>query len=165
MAIHVINEINFMLWFLYRQNRFLNFPLYGLPCSAMIQTFLDYACNACYQNMNKKLKMRLQAAQNKYTRFCLKMNDRSNINSKDFEKINWLPIHKRASQCSLCSIYKDFTKNCDNYFDEIYVSLETYGVYKCSPYQKLNVPHLKTNVGHLFKCRSLTLEQFQLQLV
>ena len=50
------------------------------------------------------------------------------------------------SQCSLCSIYKFFTKNCPNYFDEIYVPLETNGVHTRSSYQKLDAPHRKTNV-------------------
>ena len=112
----------------------------------MIQPFFDYAYNAWYPNINQKLKMRLQAAQNKCIRFCLKLNDRSSIKSEDFEKINWLPIHERISQCSLCSIYKFFAKNCPNYFDEIYVPLETNGVHTRSSYQKLNVPHRKTNV-------------------
>ena len=113
----------------------------------MIQPFFEYACNVWYRNINKKLKMRLQAVQNKCMRFCLKFNDRSSIKSEDFEKINWLPIHERISQCSLCSIYKFFAKNCPNYFDEIYVPLETNGVHTRSSYQKLNVPHRKTNVG------------------
>ena len=69
--------------------------------------------------------MRLQAAKNKCIRFCLKLNDRSSIKSEDFEKINWLPIHERVSQCSSCSIYNFFAKNCPNYFVEIYVPLET----------------------------------------
>ena len=148
MAIHVINKmINSRLRFLYCQNRFLNFPLRGLLCAAMIQPFFDYACNAWYPDINKKLKIRLQAAQNKCMRFCLKLNNRSSIKSKDFKKINWLPIHERVSQCSLCSIYIFFTKNCPNYFDEIYVPLETNGIHTHSSYQKLNVPHRKTNVG------------------
>ena len=67
--------------------------------------------------------MRLQAAQNKCIRFCLKLNDRFSIKSKDFEEINWLPIHKRVPQCYLWSIYKFFPKNFPNYFDEIYVPL------------------------------------------
>ena len=116
----------------------------------MIQPFFDYACNAWYPNINKKFKIRLQASQNKCIRFCLKLNDSSSSSSitfKDFEKINWLPIHERVSQYSLCSIYKFFTKNCPNYFDEIYVRLETNGVHTCSSYQKLNVPHRKTYVA------------------
>ena len=47
MAIHVINKINSRLRFLYRQNRFLNFPLRRLLCNAMIQPFFDYACKTC----------------------------------------------------------------------------------------------------------------------
>ena len=91
--------------------------------------------------------MRLQAAQNKCIRFCLKLNDRSSIKSKDFEKIKWLPIHEKISQCSLYSIYNFFAKNCPNYFDETYVLVETIGVHTCSSNQKLNVPHRKANVG------------------
>ena len=113
----------------------------------MIQTFFDYVCNTWYPNINKKMKMHLQSDQIKCIRFCLKLNDRSSIKTEDFEKINWLLIHKRVSQCSLCSIYKFSTKSCPNYFDEIYVPLETNGVHTRSSYQKLNVPHRKTNVG------------------
>ena len=75
------------------------------------------------------------------------MNYRSSIKSEDFENINWLPIHERVAQCSLCSAYKFFTKNCLNYFDNIYVPLETNGVHTRLSYQKLDVPHRKTNVG------------------
>ena len=138
----MLNKINSRLRFLYHQNRFLNFPLRRLLCNAiMIQPFFDYP------NINKKLKMLLQASQNKCIRFCLELNDKSSIESKDFEKINWLPIHERVSQCSLGSIYNFFTRNCPNYFVEIYVPLEAKGVHTCSSYQKLNVPHGKTNVG------------------
>ena len=44
----------------------------------------------------------------KHLRFYLKLSDRSRIKSKDFEKLNWLPIHKRVSQCSLCSVSNFF---------------------------------------------------------
>ena len=60
-VIHVIKKINSRLRFLYRQNRFLNFPLRILLCNAMVQPFFDYACNVWYPNINRKLKMRLQA--------------------------------------------------------------------------------------------------------
>ena len=77
---------------------------------------------------------------------CLKLNDRSSIKSKDFEEINWLPIHDRVWQISLCSVYKFLAKDCPNYFDEIYVLLEINGIHKGLSYQKLNVPHQKSNV-------------------
>ena len=68
-AIHVINKINSRLRFFYRQNRFLSFPFRRLLCNAMIQTLFEYACNAWYPSINENLKVRLQAAQNKCTRF------------------------------------------------------------------------------------------------
>ena len=63
----------------------------------MIQPYFDYACNTWYPNLNKKLKTRLQAVQNKCIRFCLKLADRSSLKSKEFGKINWLPIHETVS--------------------------------------------------------------------
>ena len=56
MANHVINKVNFRLRFLYRQNKFLDIPLRRLLCNAMIKPFFDYACNAWYPNLSKKLK-------------------------------------------------------------------------------------------------------------
>ena len=76
----------------------------------MIQPFFDYACNTWYPNLNKNLKMRLEAAQNTCIRFCLKLGDRKSITVKEFEKINWLPIHKRVNQCILSFIYKFHAK-------------------------------------------------------
>ena len=52
----------------------------------MIQPFLDSACNAWYSNLNKNLKSRLQAAQNKCIRSCLKLGDRTSIKINEFEK-------------------------------------------------------------------------------
>ena len=43
----------------------------------MIQPFFDYTCNAWYPNLKKSLKTRLQAAQNKCIRFCLKLGDKT----------------------------------------------------------------------------------------
>ena len=99
MATHVINKVNSRLRFLYRQNKFLDIPLRRSLCNAMIQPFFDYACNAWYPNVNKNLKTRLQAAQNKCIRFCLKLGDKTSIKVKEFEKINWLPIQDRVNQC------------------------------------------------------------------
>ena len=69
----------------------------------MIQPFFDNACNAWFPNINKKLKICLQAAQNNCIRFRLKLDDRSSIKSEDFEKINWLLIPERVLQCFLYS--------------------------------------------------------------
>ena len=147
MALHVINKVNSRLKFLYRQNKFLSIPLRRLLCNAMIQPFFDYACNAWYPNLNKKLKTRLQAAQNKCIRFCLKLGDRSSLRSKDFEKINWLPIHERVSQYPVCSVYKFFAKSCPDYFDELYFPVENNGINTRFSFQKLTLPRRNTNIG------------------
>ena len=105
MATHVINKVNSRLRFLSRQNKFLDIPIRRSLCNAMIP-FFDYACNAWYPDLNKNLKTRLEAAQNKCIRFCLKLEDKKSRTPKEFEKINWLPIHERVNQCILSCIYK-----------------------------------------------------------
>ena len=147
MAIHVINKINSRLRFLYRQNRYLSFPLRRLLCNAMIQPFFDYACNAWYPNINKKLKTRLQAAQNKCIRFCLKLDDRFRLKSKEFERINWLPVQERISQCAVCNVYKFFSKHSPDYFEELFFPTEQTAIRTRSSFQKLKIPRRKTNIG------------------
>ena len=147
MATHVINKVNSRLRFLYRQNKFLDIPLRRLLCNAMIQPFFDYACNAWYPNLNKNLKKRLQAAQNKCIRFCLKLGDRTSIKKEEFEKINWLPIQERVNQCTLSCIYKFQTKNAPDYMDDIFSHAECNGIPTRYSYQKLKLPRRKTNQG------------------
>ena len=97
MAIHIINKVNSRLRLLYRKNKFLDIPFRRLLCNAMIQPYLDYTCNAWYPNLNKNLKNRLQSAQNKCLRFCLKLGDRASIKINEFEKIDWRPICDRVN--------------------------------------------------------------------
>ena len=147
MAIHVINKVNSRLRFLYRQNKFLDIPLCRLLCNAMIQSFFDYACNAWYPNLNKKLKKRLQAAQNKCIRFCLKLGDRTSIKTIEFEKTNWLPIQERVNQCTLSSIYKFHSNIAPKYMDEVFFKAEYNRIPTRYSYQKLKLSHRKTNQG------------------
>ena len=60
------------------------------------------------------------------------MLPKTSIKSKDIENMNWFWIDERVSQCSLCNVYKFFTKNCPNYFYEIYVTLKTNRFHMCS---------------------------------
>ena len=145
MATHVINKVNSRLRFLYRQNKFLDIPLRRSLCNAMIQPFFDYAWNAWYPNLNKNLKTRLQAAENKCIRFCLKLGDRTSIKVKEFEKINWLPIQDRVNQCTLPWIYRFHTKKAPEYLDEIFSYAECNGISTRYSYQKLKIPRRKTN--------------------
>ena len=65
MVLNVIDKVNSRLKFLHRQNCFLTPPLCRLLCNALIQPLLDYACTAWFSNFSKRLKLRLQASQNK----------------------------------------------------------------------------------------------------
>ena len=108
----------------------------------MIQPFFDYACNAWYPNLNKNFKNRLQAAQNKCIRFCLKLGDRTSI-----KVLNWLPIHDRVNQCILSAIYKFHANNAPDYMNEVFSHAESNGIPTRCSYQKLKLPHRKTNQG------------------
>ena len=80
-------------------------------------------------------------------RFCLKLGDRSSLKSEEFEKINWLPVQGRISQCSLYSVYKFFSKNSPDYFEELYFPVEETAIQTRFSFQKLTIPRRKTNIG------------------
>ena len=107
------------------------------------------ANNAWYPNINKKLKTRLQAAQNKCIRFCLKLDDRFRLKSKEFERINWLPVQERISQYAVCNIYKFFSKHSPDYFEELFFPTEETPIRTRSSFQKLKIPQRKTNIKSL----------------
>ena len=120
---------------------------FSAKCNTMIQPFFDYACNTWYPNINKKLKTLLQAAQNKCVRFCLKLDDRFRLKSKEFERINWLPVQERISQCAVCNVYKFFSKHSPDYFEELFFPTEETAIRTRSSFQKLKIPWCKTNIG------------------
>ena len=110
MALNVIDKINSRLKFLHRQNRFLTPPLRRLLCNALIQPLFDYACTAWFPNLSKKLRLRLQATQNKCIRFCLQLDKMSRICVNEFLELNWLNVHDRylPDRYSLFMIFLDF---------------------------------------------------------
>ena len=81
------------------KNRFLLQPLCRRLCNALIQHHFDYACSACYPNLNNRLKSKLQILQDKCICFCLNLNSRTHIGLTEFGKINWLPINDRFEKC------------------------------------------------------------------
>ena len=107
--------------------------------------FFDYVCNAWYPNRKKNLKNRLQADQNKYMGFCLKLGYKKSIKITEFEKLNWLPIHDRVNQCTLSSIYKFYANNAPDYMNEVFAHAESNRIPTRCSYQKLKLLHRKTN--------------------
>ena len=112
MALNVINIINSRLKFLHRENRFLTLLLRRLLCNALIQPLFDYACTAWFPNLSKKLRLRLQAMQNKFIRFCLQLDKRSGICVNEFLELNWLNVHHRYLQFIVSDISKFYNNQC-----------------------------------------------------
>ena len=109
MATQALGKINGRLKFLYRNQNYLSYSLRRLLCNALIQPHFDFACLAWYPNLNKKLKGKLQCAQNKCIRFCLSLGNRAHIGVNEFKKINWLPTRERFEQCvCVCIYFKSF---------------------------------------------------------
>ena len=146
MAAKVLGLINGRLKFLYRKQKFLNYPLKRLLCNALIQPHYDYACSAWYPNLNKRLSKKIQISQNKCIRYCLGLGNRAHIGVKEFEKINWLPSKERVQQCISVSIYKFFKNISPAYTSEIYQPTDQTRNTRSSKH-RLHLPYRNSNQG------------------
>ena len=146
MAIQALGKINGRLKFLYRNQHYLNYSLRRLLCNALIQPHFDFACLAWYPNLSKKLKGKLQCAQNKCIRFCLMLGNRAHIGVNEFKRINWLPTRERFEQCVCVNIFKFFANTAPAYISEMYKPVEqsrhTQGTFK-----QLKLPNQTTKRG------------------
>ena len=98
-------------------------------------------------NLNKKLKMKVQIAQNKCIRFCQKLDKRYHISNKEFESINWLPVNKRVHQCINAITFKFVNNACPHYLNEVYEYAPQWRIESRSNFVKFKVPFQKTNMG------------------
>ena len=105
MAKMVLKKVNGKKKFLYRQSRYLSYPLKRMLCNTLIQPHYDFACCSWYPNLSMSLKTKLQTTQNSCIRYCLGLKDRSYIGKIEFEKINWLPVSNRVDQCLAVTAY------------------------------------------------------------
>ena len=145
MALNVIDKVNSHLKF--RQNHFLTPPLHRLLCNAMIQPLFDYACTTWFSNLSKRLKLCLQASQNKCIRFCLQLDKSSKICIKEFLQLNWLNIHDRYLQFIVSDIFKFQNNQCPDYFNEIFCPVGENCVIMHSSNKKLKLTFQKTKLG------------------
>ena len=147
MALKALNKINGKLKFLYRKNKFLTPTLCRMLCNAIIQPHFDYACSAWYPNLNENLKKKIQIAQNKCIQFCLKLDKRHHVSSKQFESINWLPVNKRVHQCINAITFKFVNNACPHYLNEVYEYTPQCRIESRSNLANLKVLFRKTNMG------------------
>ena len=147
MALKASNNINGKLKFLYRKNKFLTPTLRRMLCNAITQPQFDYACSAWYPNLNKKLKKKIQIAQNKCIRFCLNLGKRHHISSKEFESINLLPVYKRVHQCINAITFKFVNNACPHYLNEVSEYAPQCRIESRSNFAKPKIPFRETNMG------------------
>ena len=119
-ALKSLTKINEKQKFLYHKNKFLTPTLRRMLCSALIQLHFDYVCSAWYSNLNEKLKKEIKLSQNKCIWFCLKLDKRYHISTKEFESINWFPAYKRVHQCINVTTFKFVNNACAHYLNEVY---------------------------------------------
>ena len=146
MALNVIDKVNSRLKFLHRQNRFFN-TLRRLLGDALIQPLFGYTCTAWFSNLSKRLKLRLQASQNKSIRFCLQLDKRSIIRIKEFLQLNWLNVYTRYLQFIVSDIFKFQNDQCPDYFNEIFSPAGENSVTTRSSNKKLKLPFRKAKLG------------------
>ena len=82
----------------------------------MIEPQLDHACTAWFSNLSKRLKLRLQASENKCMMFCLQLHKRSKICVKEFLQLNWLNVHDRYLQFIVSNIFNFHNNQCPDFF-------------------------------------------------
>ena len=124
MALNVIDKINSRLKFLHRQNRFLTPPLRRLLCNALTQSLFDYACTVWFLNLSKKLRLRLQATQNKNITFSKQLDKMSRICVNEFLELNWLDINDRNLQFIVSNISSFYINQCPDYFNEVFCPVD-----------------------------------------
>ena len=120
MTSKVLKKINAKLKFLYRQSRYLTPAYRRLLCNALIQPHFDYGCSSWFPLLKKKLKLKLQKAQNKCVCFCLNLPPRSHIDLSHFRKINWLPVSGRVGCCIANTVFKYWNGTVPGYIHEMF---------------------------------------------
>ena len=83
----VLKKFNGKRKSIYRQNRYLSYPLKRMLCNTLIQPHYDFACCSWNPNLSMSLKTKLQTTQNSCIRYYLGLKDRSHIGKNEFGKI------------------------------------------------------------------------------
>jgi len=115
MGTSVIKKVNSKIKFLYRKRVFFGVKERKMLCSALLQSNFDYACNSWYRGLQKKLRDRLQTAQNKIIRYILNYHCRQHLGFADFNKLGWLNVSGRVDYLSLNLMYSIFNNSAPSY--------------------------------------------------
>ena len=111
-----------------------------------MQPLFNYACTTWFPNLSNKLRLRLQATQNKCMRFCLQL-EMLRICAIDFLELNWLNVHYRYLQLIVSDIFKFYNNQCRDYFNEVFGPVDDNGVATRSCNKKLKLIFRKSKLG------------------
>ena len=116
-------------------------------CNVLIQSHFDYALTAWYPNLNEKPGNKIQIMQNKFIRFCLKLDKMHHISEEEFKVRNWLPTSKKVDQCINTITYNFANSTCPYYLNEIFDFSPHCRIGTRNNFSKLKNPFRKTNMG------------------
>ena len=89
-----------------------------------MQPLFHYVCTGWFPNLSKRLRLRLQATQNKCLRFCLQLEEMSRICVNEFLELYWLNVHDRYLQLIVSDIFKFYNNQCPDYFHDIFFPVD-----------------------------------------
>ena len=135
MGLSVVSKVNKYIKFLYRKKDFLDYKCKRMLCLALIQPHFDYACNTWFRTLEKKIRNKLQCAQNKIIRYMLDYNSRKSLCFADFKKVRYLNVSKRIDYLCINSVFNVYHKRAPEYL--------------CRSFQLVNHGH---STRHSHKC-------------
>ena len=150
MCTNVIKKVNSGLKFLYRKSCYLNFRERKLLCSSLLQSRFDYAYNVFYRCVEKKLKTKLQTAQNKIVRFILGHDCRTHLMYKDFRKVNYLNVSSRIDYLSLNMMYNIYNGSAPSYLCSFKKVSDVHSYSTRRSNLSYVIPHVKTQGSKSF---------------
>ena len=116
---------------------------------AIIQLHFDHIFTSWFPLLNKNLKCKLQAAQNKWVHFCLDLHwstlIRSRIGAIHLERINWLQVSLTAESCIVTTIFKWWNGIVLSFVDGMFK--RSCNRYNTRSQMTLDIPPWKTNTA------------------
>jgi hypothetical protein len=149
MGTSVVQKVNSKIKFLYRNKVFFGIKERKMLCSALLQSNFDYACKSWYRGLQKRIKVRLQNAQNKIIRYILDYPNRQHIGFQDFSRIGWLNVSRRVDYLTLNSMYNIFNNTAPSYM--CHLDFVNHGYHTRRSNLSYNVPNIKTQGSYTFK--------------
>ena len=127
---NIIWKVISRLKFLYRHRDCLGMSTRKSLSSALILCHFDYSCSAWYSGLNKLLKSKLQAAQNKVIRFINQLGPRERITNEMLSELDLVNVDTRVKQMKLNHVHIIANNKCPAYMKENYVNVKDFHKYQ-----------------------------------